>query len=429
MSLSLLGCPAPAPPPPPPPPTPPGAPVTPAPPTAPGAVAPATEVDPASSDAESSDAMALGVELYRRAGRDEQNVVISPMSIQMALAMAYGGARGETATEMANVLGFGPDIHTQMGDRLGRYEAPSSDTRPFALEVANRVYTDRQLTLAPAFTTLTRDRYRAEAEAVDFRGAADAARKSINGWVKGKTRDKIPALLPPGSVDTDTRMVLTNAVYFKGDWRQPFEKSSTASLPFRLADGGDKKVPMMRQTANLRYAETDGLQLLEMGYRGGGWSMVFALPRTVDGLSDLEGRLEAQSLRGWREAMRAKSVRVTLPKFELKPGEPMRLSGALRAMGMTRAFDASRADFSGIAEATAGERLVISEVFHKAFVKLDEKGTEAAAATAVGIKATSLPMEPVTPVDFTADRPFMFFLVDADTGAPMFFGRVLDPSA
>jgi len=388
---------------------------------------PVTTTQPAKPDATAPipDATKMGLALYARAKKPGENLALSPVSLQMALAMTYGGAAGETAAEMEEALGFNASIHGAMSTAMARYAG--SDEAPFELAVANRIFTDDALTLKPTFLSLTRERYGAAAEGLDFRGEAEAARSTINDWVKSQTRDKIPELLPKGSISDDTRLVLTNAVYFKGQWSVPFEEEKTKPGSFAAANG-EKKVPMMHKEARFKYAEADGAQLLEMGYRGGAWSMVLALPTAKDGLEALEGGLTEKSLDGWREAMDATAVQVSLPKFELKPSSPLALGSALRDMGVKLAFDPVSADFSGMAVPSAQGRISISEVFHRAYVKVNEKGTEAAAATGTVMKTTSLPMPAPNPKIFTADHPFLFFLVDTETGSPMFMGRVVNPS-
>lgn len=422
LALALLtGCPSspePSPPPTPDPvdtaaPPPPGDPADPAP--APSANAP--------------DPMAFGLALYRRTIEGDENLALSPSSLQMALAMAYGGATGQTAAEMENALGFSTNMHEALGAAMTRYTTPPSPKDPaYELAVANRLFTDRKLAVKATYLSLTEKRYHAEAEPLDFRGEPEAARGTINEWVKTQTRNKIPELLPAGAVDADTRMVLTNAVYFKGRWARPFEKEQTQPAAFTMAGGKKAQVPMMHQEASFRYAEADGAQLLEMGYRGGDWAMVFALPQATDGLADLEARLTEKSLAGWREAMDFAAVKVSLPKFELEPPGPLALGDALKDMGVKLAFDPARADFSGIAAPSADARLSLSEVFHRAYVKVNEEGTEAAAATGLVMKTTSLPLKAPDPKLFVADHPFLFFLVDTETGAPMFMGRVNNPA-
>lgn len=383
---------------------------------------------PAPSSA-APDPTGFGLALYRRAIKGNENLALSPVSLQMALAMAYGGATGETAAEMEAHLGFSTGMHEAMGAAMKRYTTPESPKDPvYELAVANRLFTDRKLTVKPSFLSLTKERYQAEAQALDFRTEPEAARGTINAWVKTQTREKIPELLPAGSVDADTRMVLTNAVYFKGRWAHAFEKEQTKPGAFTLAGGKKTQVPMMHQEAQFRYAEADGAQILEMGYRGGSWAMVFALPAAADGLSALEAKLTEKSLAGWREAMDFTAVQVALPRFELKPEGPLALGNALKDMGVKLAFDGGRADFSGIAPPSADGRLALSEVFHRAYVKVNEQGTEAAAATGLVMKTTSLPIKVPNPKVFTADRPFLFFLVDTSSGAPMFMGRVNNPT-
>lgn len=366
----------------------------------------------------------FGFQLFSRLRNTAGNLVFSPASIRIALAMTYGGARGETAQQMMRTLSFPADdvtaTHRAYGNALRVWNATESAT----LRVANRIYAERTAPIEPAFTGLTRDSYAAEARSVDFIGAFEPARLEINEWIAAQTERRIEDLLPPGSLDSLTRLVLANAIYFKGTWRTQFDPARTTPMSFTLADGGRPFVNMMQTKARFSYARhPDGLRILEMPYAGDQLRMVWLLPEAVDGLAALEARLDAAALRRWRAATREVEVEVGIPRFRLEPPTTT-LSRTLTAMGMPLAFD-PRADFTGIATLPGG--LYISEVFHKAFIEVNEEGTEAAAATAVVMVTRGMAgPEPERP-RFYADHPFLFALVDQRTGSILFLGRVADP--
>jgi len=399
-----------------------------------GADAPTGEATPA-TDAEAerfaaaNDAFAA--DLWQRLRERDGNLAGSPASISVARAMTWGGARGQTAREMAEVMHFGDDpaaFHRAASGTLATWNDP--DRAEYELAVANRLFAEQTYSWQPDFVALTRDRYGAPIEPVDFRGAAEPARQRINAWVAERTRDRIEDLIPDGALTSDTRMVLTNAIYFRADWRAQFQASDTHDQAFH-APGGERQVPTMHQTHRFAYGAADGVQLLEMPYEGGELSMLIALPEARGGLADLEASLEADTVDGWVDALSVRDVVVSLPKFRVDPAEPIALGGVLSAMGMASAFDARTADFSGMADPAANERLplFIDDVFHEAFVAVDEEGTEAAAATAVVMAVESAAMPPQDLVRFTADHPFLFFIRDTRSGAILFMGRVADPSA
>ncbi|GAI76663.1 unnamed protein product, partial [marine sediment metagenome] len=256
---------------------------------------------------------------------------------------------------------------------------------------------------------------------VDFAGATETARKTINAWVEKKTKDKIKELLKPGVLNRLTRLVLTNAIYFKGNWDSQFEKARTQPAPFTLTDGKKVNVPMMNQTEKFKYTEAESFQALELPYVDNELSMVILLPKETDGLSDFEKTLTAGNLSEWLGKLRKRKVIVSVPKFRMT--SQFSLAAVLKSMGMTDAFVPDAADFSGM----NGKRdLFISAVIHKAYVEVNEEGTEAAAATGVVIGVTSMPARP--PV-FRADHPFLFLIRDNRTGSILFIGRVMNPKA
>lgn len=369
----------------------------------------------------------LGLDLWSRLRTTPGDRIFSPASIAVALDMTYAGARGETAAQMARVLHVDPGaneaFHDAAGNVLASWNDPSRDA--YTLAVANRLFGERTFTFEQPFLDLTASTYGAPFEPVDFRTAAEPARLDINDWVAAQTRDRIRDLIPPGALTPYTRLVLTNAVYFLADWARPFEAHMTHSQAFHVDATHTVDVATMHQEGVFAYAETPDAQILEMPYEGGEIAMTIVLPRGE--LGALEAQLDEEQLAAWIEALEQTRVGVSLPKFRIAP-DAIPLSEHLRAMGMPLAFDEERADLTGIGVPPEEDgRLFISDVFHKAFVEVDEEGTEAAAATAVIVGVpTSVAIEPAA--RFVADRPFLFLIRDTRSGAILFMGRLTDPS-
>lgn len=370
-------------------------------------------------------------DLYRRLKGGPGNLFHSPYSISTALAMTLSGAREDTARQMAETLHFelpGPRLHAAFRELIERLDDASpklgaaNGARVCELVTANALWGDQSDTFLPTFLSLTRDQYGAGLRQVDFRNAPDAARRSINAWVEERTREKVRELLGPGDVDSRTSLVLTNAIYFKSAWANPFSPSATQPHGvFRLPVGGTATVPLMRQTQSFAYLDGGGFQLVELPYVGGSLSMVVLLPRDVEGLPALEQGLTPEALADWLGRASRTRVELTLPRFKLT--RPLGLAAVLAEMGMPAAFDPSRADFSGM----NGRRdLSISRVLHKAHVDVNEQGTEAAAATGVMMSRASA-FIPTPPVVFRADHPFVFLIRDRATGSVLFMGRLIDP--
>jgi serpin B len=375
--------------------------------------------------AKSSNAFAL--DLHRRLGGDG-NLVFSPASVSMALAMTWGGAKGPTAEEMRKALRLegSADAVTQ---EAGKIQAALTDaSRPVVFRIANRLFGERTFTFVPAYLAATKAAFGAPLEGLDFKEAPEPSRASINRWVEAQTEKRIVDLVPSGGITGDTRLVLVNAIYFLGDWQQPFDKISTRPAPFRLAGAAAKDVPTMHLTGALRYGRGEGWKALELPYKGGQLSMLVLLPDAAEGLPGFERGLTPEKLDAISGSLRGTRVAVALPKFEVNPAGALALSDHLKAMGMNTAFDRQKADFTGIANPKdPADRLFVGQVIHKAFVKSDEKGTEAAAATAVIMpRAASMPMAP--PDEFKADHPFLFLIRDNESGLVLFLGRVADPS-
>jgi serpin B len=376
--------------------------------------------------ARSSNAFAF--DLYRRLGPGGGNRAVSPASISTALAMAWAGARGGTAVQMQNALRFEGSPEAMMA-ASGRLAAALQDpTRPVVFRIANRLFGEKSCEFAPVYLDATRAAFGAALEPVDFKRAAEKARLLINGWVEEKTEKRIRDLVPRGGVSRETRLVLVNAIYFLGDWAEPFAKEATRPAPFSISASAKKDVPTMHAVEPFRFVAKDALKAVELPYKGGQMSMLVVLPDAVDGLPSLEASLTGERLEGIVKSLASARVSVSLPKFEVDPPGSLPLGEALRALGMVDAFSPSQADFTGIADPPdPRDRLFLSEAFHKAFVKVDEKGTEAAAATAVVMDRAAAIMAP--PAEFKADHPFLFFIRDNASGMVLFMGRVADPSA
>lgn len=320
-------------------------------------------------------------DLYTHFQQEEGNLFLSPMSIATALAMTYAGADGETATEMADVLHVGsePGIHGSFRALLESLD-PTDDTRPFDLDVANALWPQQGFPFREEFLQLIEAQYGGDAQSLDYASDPEAAREIINAWVEEKTHDKIQDLIPSGALTKLTRMVLTNAIYFKGQWVTEFDPDLTRDRPFYLNSGETIDVPMMYVDSDFRYCEQDGFQVLEMPYEGEDLSMVIVLPQEGTGLDELGGSTLANVDDWLANSSRKQEVIVRLPKFKTTVSSS--LNEVLQGMGMPLAFDGRRADFSGMAELNTAERLHVTSVLHKAFVEVNEEGTEAAAATA-----------------------------------------------
>ncbi|MGC9453753.1 MAG: serpin family protein [Phycisphaerae bacterium] len=402
-------------------------------PTEPSAVEPAT--DDAEEVTVANATNAFAVDMYQRlAEQADGNIFFSPTSIHTALSMTYAGARGETATEMEDVLHIpGAAIHADYAEFITELNDPATVRVPeridgrtewterpaYQLHVANALWPQAGYPFEEAYVQLVRDQYKAVLEQLDY-SQPEAARQRINEWVEEKTNERIKDLLARGVVDRDTVLVLTNAIYFKSNWAEQFSEHATADGEFHVSADQTVTAEMMNQIDHFGYAETDRLQVLSMPYEANELDMVVILPREVDGLDDVESELSRGKLDQWLGMLRPQRVHVTLPKWEFT--SEFSLAEMLSAMGMPTAFTGN-ADFSGM---TTAEKLFISAVIHKAFVAVDEKGTEAAAATAVVMARAAAPTE--EPKVFRADRPFMFLIRHRSSGAVLFMGRVTNPA-
>lgn len=366
------------------------------------------------------------------------NLVVSPIGIATVLSMAYAGARGITREQMRDVLGFSRDdgtlhrafeaLRRELGER-GSLEGRSSTSPegdqpdPFRLAFANAVWGQRDYPFRDEYLDVLEDHYGGAFREVDFRAEPEAARDRINDWVADRTEERITELVPDGGIHGLTRLVLANAVYFRGNWLHPFDEDRTEDGPFTALDGSAAPVPVMEQTEPFPYAAVDGSQAVDLPYWGESVSMLVILPPEGE-FGAFEADLDAAAVGRLVDALEEQPGTVALPRFEFSAGFGLR--SVLATMGMTDAFDASRADFSGKVDAEATDRpLAIDEVYHDTFIAVDERGTEAAAASAV-LDAELVIDEPF---EFVADRPFLFVIRDRPTGAPLFVGRVVDAGA
>jgi len=361
-------------------------------------------------------------DLYRALGAAGTNSVFSPASIAIALQMALRGARGETASELARFLHLTPEVAGGDALRLLSADLAGAAREHLTFRMPNTMWVQSGLSLLPEFTAWINQVAAADVADADFIHEAEKARQEINRIIAEQTENKIEDLIAPGVVHEDTRLVLANAVYLKAPWAHTFAEQATDDAPFHLDGGGTARVPMMRQTAQFGYCRGDGYQAVVLPYAGERLAMAVVLP---DGrLATLADRLATTGLRDALAAARRTQLRLALPRFRLQT--QIQLKATLRQLGVVRAFSADDADFSGI---TTEEFLYIDEVVHKAYIDVDEHGTEAAAATAVVLRmlAAFSPAEP--PVTVTVDRPFLFAIVDTASWVPLFLGNVMNPAA
>jgi len=356
------------------------------------------------------------------AGRDrDTNIFFSPYSISLCLAMAYAGARGETERQMAEALRFALP-QDRLHPAFARLSLALAGRTGLELSIANSLWGQTGYPFLPSFLCLLAEVYSAPLREVNFVSDPESARSAINRWVEEETRERIRDLIPAGGIDRDTRLVLANAVYFKAAWMFPFSERVTRDAPFYLLDGREVLVPTMVTQAPFGYAAGEGHQVVELPYEGGQASLVILLPDRGR-FEEFEGALDAERLAECLDRLAPKQVLLFLPKFTFT--SQFALGQILAGLGMPDAFS-DQADFSGM---TGRRDLAIDEVYHKAFVALDEAGTEAAAATAVVMVMSIGPSpEPPKPIEVRVDRPFLFLIRDRETGTILFLGRVLNPT-
>lgn len=371
---------------------------------------------------------AFALDFYQAVRDQGENLFYSPYSISLALAMTYAGARGATESQMGETLHFTlpqdrlhPAINA-LDQELASREAASNgqDGDPFKLNIANSIWAQQDYRFLPEYLDILAQNYGAGLRLVNFAGSAESARQTINDWVDEQTQGKIKDLIPQGAIDALTRLVLANAIYFKASWLHPFDENLTQNGDFHLLDGSQARVPMMATSGPTRlpYAQGSGYQAVELPYIGGDVSMLILVP-DAGSFQQFETGLDPVKLQKILSSLKSQQVVFKMPKFKFESSYD--LSKTLAGMGMPDAFDPGQADFSGM---DGGRNLYITRVLHKAYVSVDEKGTEAAAATAVIVGLTAMPS---SPVELTVDRPFIFVIQDKPTGTILFMGRILNP--
>ena len=386
----------------------------------------------------------LAVDLHRQLATGDENLCVSPYSIESALAMTFAGAEGETRTEMARVLhlpndGAVPTSFSALQRSLEEMSAKTADlvkeskrfggpSEPITLSIANRLFAQKGYNFREAFLSLVKQNYGAAFEPLDFVTDLAAATQHVNKWVADETRDRIRDLIPAGALNNMTRLVLANALYIKAPWADPFSDKTTHPEPFHVHGGAPVDVPMMRKTAEFGYVKRDGFTAVSLPYVGDDLQFLVLLPDDVNGLDALESKLTANVLAECAK-LEARDVDLHLPKFKLEP-PTIALAKRFQTLGMKSAFDQPRgsADFDRMAPRKPNDYVYISQIFHKTFIAVDEKGTEAAAATAVVMmRATAIAGPKPQPIEVKVDRPFVYAIQHVPSGVCLFLGRVTDP--
>ncbi len=388
----------------------------------------------------------FGLDLYRKLATGDENLCLSPYSIESALGMTFAGADGKTRTEMARTLHFpesGDDIHASFAALQKSLEAMAERTKeiagqsknyggasePITLTIANRLFAEKGYDFRQSFLTLVKSNYGAPLEALDFSNNPEKARAYINDWVAEQTHKRIRDLIPTGAIDATARMVLTNALYLKAPWAKPFEKEATKPEPFHVKGGSPVDVPMMHERLDrIGYAKHPGFTVFCIPYTGRELNFVVLLPDDVNGLAGLEKKLTPTMLADCAKLPTA-DVILSFPKFKLEP-PTVALKTQLEALGMKSAFDIppGSANFDQLAPRRPNEYLYLSSVFHKTFIAVDEKGTEAAAATAAIVALATSAMRPSEPIEVNVDRPFLYAIQHV-TERCLFISRARNRSA
>jgi serpin B len=364
----------------------------------------------------------IAFKFYSKEAAKPGNLFFSPYSIQTAFAMVYEGARGKTAKEIASVFAFQEKTAEVRRSAESLKKDLAAAAKGAEFNQANSFWAQEDYKFLPAYLKTLRGPYGAEARSVNFKTKTEEARGAINGWTEKQTKGKIKDLFPAGSLDPLSRLVLVNAVYFKGTWQAPFNKEMTSDADFTKTGGEKIQVKMMSATGTRQaeYSENEELQALRLPYKGGGLSMLVLLPREGKNIAETEKVLTGEKLEAVRKSLEEQKVKVFLPKFTFSSG--FVLNGTLADLGMPLGFT-DAADFSGM---DGTRKLYIQKAFHKAFVEVNEEGTEAAAATGVAMGVKSMPSFDFAM--FRADRPFLFFIEDSKTGLILFMGRMEDPT-
>jgi len=365
---------------------------------------------------------AFAFELYNQIILEEKgNVFFSPFSISTALAMTYAGADSNTATEMQKAMHFEknkPMFHSAYGDYLQQLDQNAKGNIKW--RVANKLWGDADYVFNADYVDLLEEAYHSPLEKVNYVSAPEWSRQEINTWVADKTEQRIKDLIPEGSITVDTKLVLTNAIYFKGDWLYKFDKKKTKEKKFVLADGNSIKTPFMHFEGAFHITQTENYKMIRLPYKGEKQSMIVVLPNKTDNLASIERAMNTSLFEPlYQEYL--PHVELALPKFKLTI--PLGLNAPLQNLGIKTAFT-NQANFSKM---SPSNNLMISDVVHKAFIEIDEEGTEAAAATAVVMVLTSTNQPAIKPLEFKADRPFLFYIIDDETKAILFMGRLMEP--
>ena len=362
----------------------------------------------------------FALDIYKQASsKSSDNIFFSPASISIALGMTYAGSGGETRKQFEEVLHLpkkGNEIHKAFAMLSNMMEC-AGDKKECSMDIANRLWGAKGYKFLEPFLEVTEKFYKAKLTQLDF-SEPNKARNRINTWVEGETNEKIKDLIPEGILTPDTKLVLTNAIYFKGFWEQRFKKDLTKDGEFKVSKDKKVTVPLMTQKHDYKYKDFGDLKVLEMPYKGKNFSMIVLLPKEAGGIKKLEESVTMENLEKWTSNLMLEEVIVYFPRFKMSSN--FELSEVLKALGLTQAFSRD-ADFSRM---TGTKELFISAVLHKGYVDVNEKGTEAAAATAVVMKPKGIPMK----IEFRADHPFIFLIRENTTGSIMFMGRVMDPS-
>jgi serpin B len=389
----------------------------------------------------------LAVDLDRQLATGNENLCVSPYSIETAMAMAFAGADGETHTEMARVLHFPNDssevpasfsslqhsleeITTKTAEIVKESKRFGGPSEPITISIANRLFAQKGYDFRESFLALVKENFGGAFEPLDFVHESSGATRHINKWIADQTRDRIRDLIPAGGLNETTRLVLANAIYLKAPWADPFSEPATQPEPFHARGGAPVNAPMMRKRSeNFGYAKHDGFTTVSLPYSGADLQFLILLPDDVNGLRALESKLTSEVLASCAR-LEKRDVDLHLPKFKLEP-PTMALAEKFEALGMKSAFDqpVGSANFDRMAPRKPSNYLCISQIFHKTFIAVDEKGTEAAAATAVAMLATSAAMRntPPPPIEVKVDRPFVYAIQHVPSGVCLFLGRVTDP--
>jgi serpin B len=387
----------------------------------------------------------LAVALHRQFATGDENLCVSPYSIESALAMTFVGADGDTRTEMAHVLHLTSDstvpasfaalqhsleeMRSKTAELVKQSKKFGGPSEPITLNIANRLFAQKGYAFREAFLSLVKQNFGGAFEPLDFIANPAAATQHINKWVADQTHDRIRDLIPGGALDKTTRLVLANALYLKAPWADPFSDNATQPESFHIRGGAPSDVPTMRKTnKQFGYAKREGYTAVSLPYAGDDLQFLVLLPDEINSLRALESKLTGDMLAGCAKLER-RDVDLHLPKFKLEP-PTITLAKNFEALGMKTAFDQPKgsANFDKIAPRTPRDYLYISQIFHKTFIAVDEKGTEAAAATAVAMMAGSaLRSPPPPPIEVKVDRPFLYAIQHVPSGVCLFLGRVTDP--